>query len=805
MKIMNWEQLSAAPPDREASQGEAELREFAMCLWQVGVFEHDHVTDAVYVCPRMREIYGLDPGQALTPEDLADKVHPGDREHVRRQIEVAHDPEGDGQFDVRQRIVRNDGSVRWVRCRSQTRFAQVEGRRMPVATRGTVMDVTESELLGQELRQSEHRVQQAIKASRVGLYEIQFDQSGGGQTHWSQTMRELLGFPMDAEPDYAWFSSRIHPDDAAIIQAEIGKANDPSGDGLTEAEYRWHHPDGSLRWLMTRGTTYFGDVDGQRVPVNAVGAILDITEQMRADADRQQRTAILEATPDIVWIATRDGKLIYLNRAGRTFLGLGPTEALSTRSAASAYPTATAERLLAEGFAGAAQDGTWAAEVEFIRHDGRIVPMSQVIIAHRERDGSVERFSTIARDRSRESELEEQFRQAHKMEAVGRLAGGVAHDFNNLLSAINGFTDMARDQLDPDHPAVEDLEQVRLAADRAAALTRQLLAFGRKQILRIRVMDLNETLRDMLPMLRRLVDDSIEISMLLPATAMNIKADPNQIQQILLNLVVNARDAMPRGGIVTVETQVVVLDGAQAALKLELKPGRYAVIAVSDTGSGMDEATRARIFEPFFTTKAVGEGTGLGLSTVFGIVQQSGGSIWVYSELGRGTTFKVYFPSTDEVPSLKAEATAVVATPSEGVVLVVDDDQQLRHMAVSALRRAGFTVLSAHTSTEALRIAKEHPGRIDVLLTDVLMPVMSGRALAMQLLAQRPSTAVLYMSGYTESSIVHHGVLDPGVDFIAKPLTPSRLVNALRELLKRQSDVSPGGQRPDGSSSPKPT
>jgi PAS domain S-box-containing protein len=778
MSGTHWDQSRASLGQESAS---ADLRESAMSLWQVGVFEHNHLTGAVYACPRMREIYGLGPEQGVTLDGLAHRVHPADRDEVRKQVEAAHSPTGDGQFDVRQRIVREDGTLRWVRCRARTTFAEIDGQHAPVLTRGAVMDVTEPEMLAQELRNSEQRVQQAIKASKVGLYEIKIDRNGA-KTHWSPTMRALLGYPAEPEPDYEWFRSRIHPDDAAILDAAVVRANAPGGDGATEAEYRWHHPDGGTRWLLARGTTNFGEVGGQRVPVSAIGAILDITERKRTEADRRQRTAILEATPDIVWIATTDGALVYLNRAGRDFLGMGPSEELASRNVASAYPPGAAGTL-AEGLATAAAKGSWAAEVEFVRHDGTIVPMSQVIIAHREHDGSVERFSTIARDRSRERLLEEQFRQAHKMEAVGRLAGGVAHDFNNLLSAIIGFTDMAREQLDDGHPADSDLEQVRFAADRAAALTRQLLAFGRKQILQPRVMDVNATLRDMLPMLRRLVDDSIEIGMVLSPAPTNIKADPNQIQQILLNLVVNARDAMPRGGVVTLETSDVMLDSAQAELKIDLKPGRYAVIAVSDTGSGMDEATRARIFEPFFTTKGAGEGTGLGLSTVFGIVQQSGGSIWVYSEVGRGTTFKIYLPSTDESPSAAPETKAPVATPSEAVVLLVDDNEQLRRMAADALSRAGLTVLSAGSPGEALQMAKAYQGDIDLLLTDVLMPAMSGRELAAQLLEQRPSIAVLYMSGYTENSIVHHGVLDAGVNFLAKPLSPSRLLAAVQEVI----------------------
>ncbi|MFN2167747.1 MAG: sensor histidine kinase, partial [Anaerolineae bacterium] len=272
------------------------------------------------------------------------------------------------------------------------------------------------------------------------------------------------------------------------------------------------------------------------------------------------------------------------------------------------------------------------------------VPMSQVILAHREADGSIGYFSTIARDLSREKELEDQFRQAQKMEALGRLAGGVAHDFNNLLSAIMGFTEMAKQDLESGHRARLALNEVHRTAEQAAALTGQLLAFGRKQTLQPRIIDVSKTLGEMKPMLERLIDQSIQLRIMLSRDPVSIKADPNQIQQILLNLVVNARDAMPQGGQLTISSTRVTLDDGEATSRLQLNPGSYALIAVSDTGHGMTADVRSRVFEPFFTTKDPGKGTGLGLSTVFGIVRQSGGSVWLCSEPGRGTTFKIYLP-----------------------------------------------------------------------------------------------------------------------------------------------------------------
>jgi PAS domain S-box-containing protein len=420
-------------------------------------------------------------------------------------------------------------------------------------------------------------------------------------------------------------------------------------------------------------------------------------------------------------------------------------------------------------------------EAEYRRKGGGAVP---VLVSVAPLDGD-ERIG-ISLDLTERKRLEEQFRQVQKMEAVGRLAGGIAHDFNNVLSVVLSYSDMILSGLAPEDPLHAEIAEIRTAGLRAADLTRQLLAFSRQQVVEPRVLSLGRTVAAMEKMLRRLLGADVSLTILTQPELWNIEADPGQIEQIVMNLAVNARDAMPQGGKLTIETSNVELDEEYARAHHGVKAGAYVMLAVSDTGVGMDAQTQARIFEPFFTTKETGKGTGLGLATVFGIVKQSLGHIWVYSEPGRGATFKVYFPRTGGAADVRpSERPAPGTLPGNETILLVEDDPQLRSVARGILRRSGYVVLEASNGGEALLLCEQHGANIDLLLTDVVLPLMSGRELAERLAPLRPGMKVLFMSGYTDEAVLQHGVLRSGASYLQKPVTPASLTRKVREVLDR--------------------
>jgi two-component system cell cycle sensor histidine kinase/response regulator CckA len=394
----------------------------------------------------------------------------------------------------------------------------------------------------------------------------------------------------------------------------------------------------------------------------------------------------------------------------------------------------------------------------------------------------------MALDVSDRKKLEAQLRQAQKMEAVGRLAGGIAHDFNNLLMVIQGYAELLIDRSKPGDAFRRNAEQIQEASQRAASLTRQLLAFSRKQMLAPTVLSIQGVVADMEKILRRLIGEDIELVSVNAPDLWRIKADRSQIEQVILNLAVNARDAMPRGGKLTIETENVEFDNSQARLPVILTPGRYVMLAVTDNGCGMDTETQAHIFEPFFTTKEKGKGTGLGLATVYGIVKQSGGYIWVYSEPGQGTTFKVYLPRVEESltpQEVRAESRNIPRGTE--TILLVEDEQGVRDLAREYLEISGYKVLVAENGAAAVKVVSEHKGAIDLVMTDVVMPGLSGSELTKRIEAIRPGTRIMYMSGYTDQAIIHHGILGPDIVLLQKPFTLSALAHKLRDALTKKN------------------
>ena len=418
---------------------------------------------------------------------------------------------------------------------------------------------------------------------------------------------------------------------------------------------------------------------------------------------------------------------------------------------------------------------------------------------HRKKDGTLIEVETsghgitfagrraeqvVINDVTERKRLEEQFRQAQKMEAVGRLAAGVAHDFNNLLTAILGTTDLMLEDLPPGDPDREGLLDIRSASERAAVLTRQLLTFSRQQVVSPQVLRLNDLILELEKLLRRLLGEDVAIRVAVAPDCGGVKADPGQLEQVIVNLAVNARDAMPNGGRLTLETKNVDLDADYPTDRVTIPAGRYVMLAVTDTGTGMDAQTKARIFEPFFTTKPVGKGTGLGLATVYGAVKQSGGYIWLYSEVGQGTSFKIYLQRIDAVePQAAAVETAVMLDGTE-TVLVAEDEDAVRQIIEKALQARGYQVMVARDGSEALALASRHAGQIDLLVTDVIMPDMNGRVLSQRLTQVRPTMKTLYLSGYTDDAILHHGVLEEGVAFLQKPFSLGALARKVREVIE---------------------
>jgi two-component system, cell cycle sensor histidine kinase and response regulator CckA len=503
-------------------------------------------------------------------------------------------------------------------------------------------------------------------------------------------------------------------------------------------------------------------------------------EEALVESDRRFRR-LIEFSPDAMFIK-RANRIVFANqRCLKLFGASSPEQVLGRTVFDFIHPdfhAITTERL------GLMETGNPVPLIEekIVRLDGTTVDVE--ISASPFLEEGVTAIQVVCRDISDRKKLEEQFHQAQKMEAVGQLAGGVAHDFNNLLTVISGYSEMLITRLPPNDPMIDMVQEIHKAGERAAHLTRQLLAFSRKGIVERRVLHLNALVIDTEKMLRRLIGEDISLTTVLAPALGQVKADAGQVEQVIVNLAVNARDAMPQGGKLAIETRNVELDTAYAKLHPEVKPGRYVMVAVSDTGFGMSQETKGHIFEPFFTTKGPGKGTGLGLATVYGIVKQGGGHIAVHSELGQGTTFKIYFPTVKENLLLgKTPHGSKVAPHGKETILLVEDEDAVRRIIKLALQNLDYTVLEARNGEEAARFCERHTEPIHLLITDVVMPEMGGRQVAERLVACKQGIKVLFLSGYTDDTVVRNGVMQAEVAFLQKPFTPMALANKVRDVL----------------------
>lgn len=642
------------------------------------------------------------------------------------------------------------------------------------------LNITDQKIAKDELRESDRRFRDML--GNVELISIMLDRKAR-VTYCNDYLLRLTGREREEVIGQDWFELFIPPDENrtmaafSAILAGLSSATHHENEILTCS--------GDLRRIRWNNTV-LRSASGEAIGVASVGD--DITERKQHEDSLSRLAAIVDSSYDAIASLTPAGIIVSWNQGAERIYGYSAEEIVGQSVLILCAPSQDVElsNLLKR-----VSSGKEAEQFESVRtkKNGTLIHVAITLSPIMNSDGCVIGVSSVGRDITESRLMEERFRKSQKMEAVGLLAGGIAHDFNNLLTVIIGYSEVLLEQRGLNERMLTHCSEIKRAGDRAASLTRQLLAFSRQQVLAPRALNLNAVVVDTEKMLRRLIGEDIELRTTLNPALGLVMADPGQIEQIILNLVVNARDALPQGGKVVIETSNVELDDMYAFSHQPLRAGLYTLLAVSDDGIGMDDETKGHIFEPFFTTKEVGKGTGLGLSTVYGVVKQSGGYVWAYSELGHGTVFKIYLPRVDELiqVSRPIDSASEVFCGTE-TVLLAEDEESVRLLTRSFLEEHGYTVLVASSGTDAIEVAEKHSGPIHLLLTDLVMPGMNGRALAQKMIATRPTIRVVYISGYTGSLSSLGELLDAGAMLVQKPFSRSTLLGKLREVLDFQTE-----------------
>jgi len=738
---------------------------------------HDRDATMLYQSPSVERVLGYAPSE-LVGQGLFDYIHPDDLATVRRHVEAIHQSPG-VPISFETRFRHRMGEWRWFECTGTNLFAEP-------AIAGVLFnarDITDSKRSAEALRESRDELAVILKTIADGIIvsdgmgKIIYANDAAARILRYDSVESLVSTtPLEV------FDRFVVTDEhgAPLEPAALPGARVLAGESYAEAVVRWHDKRaGTDGFSIVRATPVYDELRRVRYAVNVFHDITSLKQAQRAVHDL---AAVVEAAEDAIVARTLDGVVLSWNPGAERLYGYAAREIVGKPAArlVASQHHAENERALDRARRG---ERVPAFETTRQHRDGTSIPVSVTMAPICDDTGAPVAIAEVAHDIRPQRRLEAQFRHAQKLEAVGRLAAGVAHDFNNILSVILSHAELAARDVVEMHSVHTDLEEITAAACRAGQLTRQLLAVSRNQVVQPRVLDLRGIVAGMRAMLVRLLGEDIEVVVSVPDVLGRVVADPGQLEQVLMNLAINARDAMRKRGRRPIDLVGPGWDATDERVRGRLPPGSYVVLSVTDTGVGMDAATRDRIFEPFFTTKPTGKGTGLGLATVQSIVEQSHGHIMVDSEPGAGTTFRVFLPRTErlEEPARGDELHAELH--GSETILLVEDEDQVRSVAFTILRRHGYKVLEASNAGEALLVSRDFAGTIDLLMTDVIMPRMSGAALAQELARQRPEMRILFTSGYTDDAIVHHGVLDDGVAFLQKPFTPDSLLRTVRETL----------------------